>query len=88
MCRLENAVERPWLSPIAKMGDILPQKCGIDFFGAIRAAKHSLIHLNGGGSGIRTHGAFLLTAFREPRTRPDYAIPPPKLYHRTPKRGK
>lgn len=30
------------LSPITMMGDILPQKCGIDLFGVTHAAKHSL----------------------------------------------
>jgi hypothetical protein len=48
MCHLESAVERPWLTPITKMRDILPHKCGIDLFGAICAAKHYLYWIDEG----------------------------------------
>jgi hypothetical protein len=35
----DDGTERPAVS----MGDILPHKCGIDLFGVIHAAKHSLL---------------------------------------------
>jgi len=31
------------LPPITKMGDILPQKCGIDFFGVTHAASVTIV---------------------------------------------
>ena len=35
------------MPPITRMGDILPQKSGNDFFGVAYAAKHSLRVIDG-----------------------------------------
>ena len=64
--------------PIDRPRASRPKPATVKWRLSIMAFKRNVksIILLGGGGGIRTHGALLLTRFRDARIRPSYATPP------------